>query len=276
MIQVIYQSLPPKEAALLSGIVAGDKTGFEYNFLNDLKDSGVMHVIVVSGTNIMILARFLIENTAKFWGRKTAIIFGLVLIWAYVLAVGMEAPVIRAVLLISFWYWAQLLGRKFSIKRSLVLIVLIMIIADYQIATGLSFWLSFSTFLAMLIKPKYKGNFLTEEIFSTLWISLWTSPILAYTVGKISLVGFVSNTLILGVIELITIIGGLGTIVGILWFRLGQIILILIWPILKYFIVVTESLGKVPWASVSIKFNLCFIFGCYLIMGVWYLKHHED
>ena len=47
LIGVIYESLPNREAGLLSGMLLGDVSGFERNFWNQLKASGLVHLVVV-------------------------------------------------------------------------------------------------------------------------------------------------------------------------------------------------------------------------------------
>ena len=270
--QVLYQTLPPKEAGLLAGMVLGDKTGFESSFWTDLKQSGVVHIVVVSGSNIMLLTTFLVENMAKFIGRKKAIILGLITAWSYTNMVGWEAPVIRAVLLISVYYWAQILGRKYSISRSLGLTILIMLLADWKMVTGISFWLSFLAFLAIVLKPKVEGRTILKDAFMTLWVSLWVTPILAISFGKISLISFLTNALVLMLVEIVTLWGGLGMIIGVFCQFLGKIILFLIFPFLKYFVVIVEVMGKLSWASVDVKFNWMMLVGWYLILGFWLMK----
>lgn len=277
---VVYQNLPPKEAGLLAGMVLGDKTGFESGFWTDLKQSGVVHIVVVSGSNIMLLTTALVENVAKFVGRKKAIILGLIVAWSYTNMVGWEAPVIRAVLLITIYYWAQILGRRYSISRSLGLTILIMLAADWKMVTGVSFWLSFLAFLAIVLQKNddnvetRHGAFL--QIKQTLWVSLWVTPVLVISFGKISLISFLTNALVLSLVEIVTLWGGVGMIIGVFCGFLGKIILFLIFPFLKYFVVIVEILGKLPWASVDFKFNWMMLVGWYLVLGVCLMKKYEN
>jgi len=275
---VAYKNLPPQEAGLLAGIVLGDKTGFESSFWSNLKTSGVVHIVVVSGSNIILLTTILVENLAKFIGRKKAILLGLLMAWSYTGMVGWEAPVIRAVFLISIYYWAQILGRKYSISRSLGLTILVMLLADWKMVTGISFWLSFLAFLGIVLKPKIEniGGDFFQNMFATLWVSLWVTPVLAISFGKISLISFLTNALLLGLVEIITLWGGIGMIVGVFFDFFGKIILFLIYPFLKYFVLIVEVMGKIPWASVDFKFNWIMLVGWYLVLGVYLIKKYEN
>jgi len=62
LVSNIFGALPFKEASLLSGILFGDKAGFSKDFYSSLINLGIVHIVVVSGTNVMIIARFLIEG----------------------------------------------------------------------------------------------------------------------------------------------------------------------------------------------------------------------
>jgi competence protein ComEC len=266
LIGVINQSLPPKEAGLLGGMVFGEMGGFDKEFVSLLRNSGIIHLVVVSGSNIMLLGGGLIENLSKVLGRKRSIVFGIIVIWSYVFLVGFQIPAIRAAILISLYYWAQLLGRRYSIRRGLILTVALMLIADITILKQMSFWLSFSAFLAIVYKPKWKLNSILQVIMDTLWVSLWITPILGVNFGQISLVGFLSNALVLGLVETITLIGGIGAIIQ------SKLLLISIFPLLKYLIVVVESLGKLEWASISFRFNWFLVVGWYLLLGLYLYK----
>jgi len=112
---VIYQSLPPVEAGLLGGVILGEKQGFEKEFWNLLKNSGLVHLVVVSGTNMMLIFGGLVENLAKILKRKRAIGVSFLVTLGYLEMVGWQIPVVRAMILVSVMYWAQLLGRKYYI-----------------------------------------------------------------------------------------------------------------------------------------------------------------
>jgi len=264
LMQVIYQSLPGKEAGLLGGMLLGEKTGFSKDFWNQLKNSGLVHLVVVSGTNMVLVFSGVIENLAKILGRKRAIGIGFVIGLVYVGMVGWQIPVVRALILVSVMYWAQILGRKYDVIRGLIVSVLIIILAWPTSLVEVSFWLSFTAFIGVISSP-WRGN-----LGTTFWVSLWVSPILAISFGKINLIGPVSNVLVLLIVELITVVGFLGAIIGVFIPILGKITLWLIWPLLKYFGIVAELAGNLKWANIGINFNYLILLGWYLIL-IWIL-----
>jgi len=262
LIGVVYQNLPGTEAGLLNGMLWGDKTGFSRDFYNQLKNSGLVHLVVVSGSNMILVFKGMVENLAKLVGRKKAIGLGFLVALFYLEIVGWEIPIVRALILISVMYWAQLLGRKYNLVRGLVLSVLIIILAWPGSVTEVSFWLSFLAFIGVVTSP-WKGI-----LKSSFWVSLWISPVMAISFGKINLIGPISNLLVLITVETITIIGFLGSIIGTVLPIFGKIILWSIWPLLKYFVVVAELIGGWKWVNLEVNFNYVILLGWYMIL-IW-------
>lgn len=266
---VIYQSLPPIEAGLLGGMLLGDETGFEKEFWNLLKNSGLVHLVVVSGTNIILVFGGLVENLAKILGRKRAIGAGFLVALGYLEMVGWQIPVVRAMILVSVMYWAQLLGKKYDIFRGLIFSVLIIVLAWPQSLNEVSFWLSFGAFVGVMTSM-WRGI-----LGSSFWISLWISPIMGLFFGKINLISPISNLLVMITVWVITVIGFLGSIVGIFMPILGKLVLWSIWPLLKYFRLVAEMVGNWRWVNLGVDFNILIVIGWYLILISLLLKFNS-
>ncbi|MCG2686137.1 ComEC/Rec2 family competence protein, partial [Candidatus Parcubacteria bacterium] len=90
----IIQSLPEPQASLLSGILLGIKRGTTSGFSQKLRDTGTIHVVVVSGYNITVLGGVLVSLT-RFLGRRNSLLWSLAGIFLFALMVGAEPPVIR-------------------------------------------------------------------------------------------------------------------------------------------------------------------------------------
>lgn len=266
LIVIVKKSLPLREAGLLNGMVWGEKEGISNDFYSLLKNTGLIHVVVVSGANLMIVGKNLIENLAKIIGRNLAIIGGGGIILIYVNLVGWQIPVVRAVLFLGIYYWSKFLRRQFISSRALLLVGLIMFLADFKMITNVSFWLSMAAFIAVTLNQK-------EGILkNTIWVSLFILPILSMVFGQISLITPISNLGVLFLVEVLTIIGFLGTLVGLFWLDFGKIILITSYPFLRYFIEMVEGVGKFG-GVLNFRFNWLMLVGWYLIIGgYWYEK----
>ncbi len=271
LIGVIFKNLPPKEAALMAGMVFGNQNNFDKNMVTSFRDSGVIHIMVVSGTNIVLIFRGLVERMAEWLGRKRAIVLGFGIILIYMNWVGFEIPAVRAFLLTSLFYWAQLLGRKFNLGRAIFLIMIIMVLADYRVFTSASFYLSFVAFGAVVLNFQKERKW-WSDLWNSFWVGLWLLPLLVFYFGTTSLVAPITNALILFLIEIISLLGIFGSLIGLAVPVFGKIILWLSYPLLKYILYIVELLGKLPFASVEIKFNWLWAIGWYLILVCFLIK----
>lgn len=263
LIEIIERSLPSREGALMAGMVFGEKGKISRDFYNQLVESGLIHIVVVSGSNLMMLGKAMIELMAKFIGRIWAIIWGGGIILWYVNLVGFEIPVARALLFLGLYYWAQVLGRQFNIWRALLVVILVILLADVRIIEETSFWLSIAAFMAVLLN-RNKGM-----IETIIWVSLFILPIISIKFGTVSWISPLANMAVLFLVEAITVIGFVGSILG------SKVILMASYPLLRYLIEVIEGVGKIG-ASWEFRFNWLMFLGWYLLVGgYWYGKNKK-
>jgi len=101
-------------------------------------------------------------------------------------------------------------------------------------------------------------------------VSVWITPIMAMVFGRISVISPLSNLLVIFLVETITIVGGIGVFLGLIWPVLGKMVLLFIFPILRYFVLLVEFFGGWRWSSVEVKFNWLMLIGWYMVLG-WFL-----
>jgi len=150
----------------------------------------------------------------------------------------------------------------------LIVAVAMMVVGEVGVLTSASFWLSITAFLGVIMA---RNKWLTN-----IWVSLWITPVLAMVFGKVSLVSPVSNLLVSGLVELVTLVGAVGTMVGMIFLPMGRVILWLAYPELKYLVAVVEMTGSGKWATVSLDFNWWLLAGWYLILGYIFIKKQEN
>ena len=278
LIGVIREDLPPTEAALMEGMTLGEKGDLGRDDYQNLKNSGLVHMVIVSGSNVMLIVGSVIEILALILGRKKAIVFGLGWGWYYVALVGWQVPVVRAILMVSIMYGAQLVGRKYDVWRGLALSILIILLGDIKAIAGMSFWLSITAFLGVLTGKRLgaRKNCWWAPLAESAWISCWISPIMALELGKINIISPLTNWLAVVMVEMATILGILGMGIGWWWPIMGKAVLWLSLPALKYLEMIVNLSGGLNWANPEIKFNLVMTLGCYLaLLGWWWKKENE-
>lgn len=98
---------PPSGYSILSGILLGQRNVMNPDLKQELKASGLMHLMVVSGGNIMMLIVFL---SLFIRGLPVMIRIGIIFcsIFGFTILVGGDMPVWRAALMGTIGYTAGL------------------------------------------------------------------------------------------------------------------------------------------------------------------------
>lgn len=252
--------LPEPQASLLAGILLGSKRQLPQNFLKNLQETGTIHIVVASGYNISVIAGFLLNNLVVRIGRKKALLISFVGILIYSLMAGAQPPIVRAAIMGSLTYLAQLSGREKDGLRSLVLAAAIMLLVSPLILFDIGFQLSFTaTAGILLLSPILKGK-------TTLAAQIATLPILLANFGQVSWLSPLINALVLPTVPLIMSLGVL-TVVA------GQILAWLAWVPLTYFVKIIELSARLPWISFSVnKISFLWAVGYYVILGIIVFK----
>lgn len=281
----INQLLPYPQSSLLSGILLGASDKLPFSFKQDLKDTSTIHMVVVSGQNLSIVAGFFVGLVYLIGRRKTIVISILALVF-YSLLTGLQVPVLRASIMVLLSYLAQILGKEKQGWWVLFVTGGGMLIFNPNWLLSISFQLSFlATFGVVVVAPiftEYLKNVpkvLREDLAVTLAAQVLVLPVIAYNFGQISLIGILSNSLILWSIPIVMISGFISLGVGLVSLPLGQIIGLVPGILLTYFIYIVEFFAKLPGAGLKVEESGMVVWvGYYLLIGalVWTLKTKGD
>lgn len=252
-LQNVYKkTLPIKEAALVAGMTAGTKFLIDKNFWEILKKTGTAHIVVASGTNVVLISSFMMGLLAGMINRRKAVLIVIGTIWFYALLAGFDAPIIRASIMGTIAMIGIETGRIYNVTRALMASFIIMLLINPLWLTDAGFWLSFASSMSLIIlspktagiikkikKARYIPKAITEGFVTSISAQVGVMPVLIIFFGQISLIAPLVNALILWTVVPITAIGALGGILGVIFLPLGKLVLLLAYPLLKYFVFIT-------------------------------------
>ncbi len=265
----LYSSiLDPKSSSLLLGIVFGIKQNVSKDFSQNLRNTGVVHVIAASGMNVTMVAAFLMTLTKRFFKRQAALIISLSGVLFYAIFSGLQPSIVRAAIMGSLAFSSQLFGRQYSGGYALGITGVSMLLLEPGLLFDIGFELSFLSTLGILyIQPLLPTKtFLTDDIKTTIAAQLSTIPIMLLYFGQYSLLSVFVNALVLWTIPLLMILGGFGAIIGLLVPFGGTVLLYLALPFLWYFVTIVEFFGKLQWNLQILNVSALFIIGYYLLL----------
>ena len=240
MIISAYWETP--QAGLVLWMLVWDRSQIPSEDYDTFVDSWLVHIIAVSGWNIVMIVVFLsaILFFIPFYPRNAIILLTIIL---YSLVCWLDSSVFRATIM----WWLSLLalfwGREIDIWRAMWTAFVIMLIVNpyfltYDVWFLLSFsaiiWIVyFSAFIEKLSKKRAENqpkqskkekqtfkaklqNFLKncvkDYIIPTLWATMWVLPIMLFFMWWTNLLWIVANFFVSPIIAIVMIYGFISTI----------------------------------------------------------------
>ena len=269
---------PSPVSQVMAGIILGMKKGLPDKVNQDFIDTGTVHIMVVSGFNVMIVSAVVMGLFKGIGiGRKKLFYFLAVFILIFVIITGGESSVVRAMIMALACFLGEKIGRPRDAFNVLVFTATLMVVINPKILVfDAGFQLSFLATMALVYlgKPLQK-IFRFEVVSTTLAAIIFTSPLVMYQFGRISLVALIANILIVPFISPLTIFGmlnlGIGLILPKLAFYLGS----LAWLIGTGIIKGAEVLANWKYASLEVPAFPAWVLGLAyggLFLGTWLLN----
>lgn len=157
----LSENLKGKELAIAQALILGDKSLLDQEVKNSFTNTGVMHVLAVSGLHIGIIMQILMVVLGyfpKIISRKKALTLVLIVMWIYAFITGMSPSVVRAVFMFTVLVIAQLAGRQYSTMNALFFTGFSLCLADPFVLYDIGFQLSFLAMLGIFLFYKPIGS----------------------------------------------------------------------------------------------------------------------
>lgn len=278
----MQSALPEPVASFGLGLLVGQRSTLPEDTQEQLRHTGLTHIIAVSGFNLTIIVlacRRLLAKRSKFQATFTC----LALIGLFLLITGSSPPIVRAgiisLLAIGVWYYGR------TIKPIVLLLVAaaITVLANPVYLWGnVSWYLSFLAFfgvlvLAPLVTKRFFGNkepkLLVSILIESACATVMVLPYILYIFGEMSLVSLPANLLVIPFIPLAMLLALVAGLAGMLvpafagW---------LAWPaktLLTYLLDIAALFSRVPHAfAENIQFPLASMLASYAAIGlVWFI-----
>jgi competence protein ComEC len=260
--------LPPDQAALLKGMTLGIDIDRESQLYSEMQAAGLLHIVVLSGSNISLLTTLIIDLLTPLLGRKFGCISALVGIGVFVLFVGIEPPVARAAVMGSFRIFGSLIGQKTNELYTLFLSALILIAVFPDWISSLSFQLSCAATAGIALfsypkqlqslRPSSKSflsttcGYFKEELWIAVVAYFATLPLLFSIFRTVTLFSPITNVLIAWTLPPICVFGLLLVITAWIFPPAAEIIALFLYPLLSFVIYVAEVTYSLPLYEIQL------------------------
>ncbi len=272
---VPQKTLPEPYSTLLTSIVFGTKASkTPIEIKETYKRAGVAHLLVASGMHLGILVGvclFLVRSTRlPLW---LGVLITSIVNFLYAAMTGFGPSILRAAIMAEIMLIGLLFEREKEVYTSLALAAFIILLFNPKYLFEVGFQLSFAATCALVyISPVicerikvYIPRSISVILSAAIAPVLATVPITLFHFSQASLVGVLTNILLLPWIGIVVILGFVSSVLGSIFLPLGELVnganLILLWTAHK----VVSTLASLPFAMVFMappKFPM--ILGYYL------------
>lgn len=233
---------PEDTVGFAKALLLGDKTDLDYGTRNDLSLAGLSHIVAVSGLHVSILFGALYLLISKRPGP--GILLGIPLAVAFAALAGFSPSVTRAAIMQILMLLAAWLRREYDPPTALSFAGLVILTLNPMAVSAVSFQLSFGAVAGIFLFSSRISRFLLAEkrlnaargrsqrnrtlrllagsVSVTLGASVFTTPLVAYYFGVVSLISPLTNLLCLWAVSLAFQLSALACLLGFLWLPLGR------------------------------------------------------
>jgi competence protein ComEC len=286
--EVIYQNLPPPQSSILAAMILGDKSRLSQEWKDKLNYAGLRHLTAISGMHVAVLTVILMNLLIALglW-RQQAFYFTIILIALFIVMTGLQPSAVRAGIMGGFFLFAQHLGRLNVSARTVILAASLMLFHNpLLLKLDVGFQLSFLAMLGIIyFLPVFQGwlskishlGQLKDIIAVTVAAQIFTLPLLIYNFGYFSLVGIITNILVVPLLPLIMGLGLFFVLSGIINGYLGWFFSLPVWLLLAYLSAVADWFAALPFSAFFFEISWFWLLVLYMILGtaVWRLREKE-
>ncbi len=198
-------ALGPEAGAVMGGVVLGEKRAVPPELKAAFRDSGAMHLLVASGSNVgfIVAVVYFICSRLRL-GRRWSGAAALGLAGFYVLSAGLDTPLVRAYLMfaagLAAWVFRREAGAFHALTAAALFVLAVSPRSLFDAGFQMSFLAAYGLTVGMAAWGRYLPGGWAGRAGATLLVSLCAQlclyPLLAYYFHRVSLVSPLSNMLL--------------------------------------------------------------------------------
>ncbi|MBI4114574.1 MAG: ComEC/Rec2 family competence protein [Candidatus Niyogibacteria bacterium] len=278
--------LPEPHASFLGGLTVGARRSMPQDLLDDFRKVGVIHIVVLSGYNVTIIARALAGFLGLFLPWMASIFAGIIGIILFTILTGAAAPVVRASIMAIFIYTAHATGKVNRVIIALLIAGTFMLIQNPKILRfDPSFQLSFVATLGLIYLAPYferklqwlpKRFNIREAATATISAQIAVTPLILSMMGTFSVVALPVNMLVLLSVPYAMFFGFIAGVLGWISHIIAFPFTWIAYLLLEYELRIVDIFSSLPFAQISIPyFPAAGAIILYMLIGWWVMRRSK-
>ncbi len=305
-----------EEAGVVSAILLGEKSGLSDDIKTLYQDSGISHILAISGLHISFFGRNLYKRLRKHRiSFFTCAFFSASFLLFYGCVAGFSHSMTRAILMLLFTFFSDVIGRSYDFMSAVCAAALFLLIREPYSLLDASFLLSFGAVFGIgviypiLQKIRERSGFLekpvrekkkkhtkkskrkpskklvreraVESFLVSVSIQVVTIPILLYFYYELSTYSIFLNFIILPLLPYLLPLALLAGIGGSFSLILGKIFAFFVTVLLTFYKALASFSQSLPFAKwtigkMSAEAMLFYIVGVSLFLFFLYSKFYME
>ena len=265
----------PPVSDVLQGMVLGDDEGIDQQLIDDFRNSGLLHILAVSGENVVLLCgMWSFAFTLLALPRLARTVLLIPVVVTYVLLTGASPSIVRAGVAGVVGLLAILASRPSDGWLVWLAPGAWLLTVNPNNLFDVSFQLSFGAVLGLLLLARpltrafsFLPGPLPQQVGITMAASLSTAPVSMLTFGSMSVVGVPANVVGGFVLGPIMFLGMLSLLFGFVGPWLSAPLNLLAGLFIGFLLEVARIFGRLPWAvfewqGLSLRYVLIAALAC--------------
>jgi competence protein ComEC len=257
-LQVLADTLPAEQSALMQGMLFGTRGMIAEDIDEDFQTTSLVHILSVSGFHVaVILGACLFLMHALKVPLKLQAPISTVLIIFYSAITGFGPTVLRSAVMGLMVVWARYFGRERDWPTAMALAVVVILFASPKAMWEPGFQLSFiATWGILYLVPtleKLLSNWPKALVVAAsvpIVAELTVVPLVAYHFNMMSLVGIITNILTAPLITAVMLLSGISVLVGVVLMPLASIINVSTGLLLDILLWLVRIMASLPHAAI--------------------------
>ena len=260
--------------AIASALLYGFRSEISTGSMEAFTNTGTVHILSVSGMHVAVLFGFLsliIKQIAwPLYLKWLPLILLWSTIWIYAFIAGLDAPITRAAIMISFVLCAQYFKRSFSSLNSLIIAAVLILLFAPRAIYDVGFQLSFLAVLGMILCAPLVNvllpvkssifRFVRDLLTVSIAAQILTTPLSLYYFGQFPTYFLIANLLVDIPSTLVMYAGFIMTISPVDW--LNEILGFLLENLIHFILSCLKFIGHLPLSTIKIstmEFSVLFL-----------------
>jgi len=273
------------EAKFLKGLTIGDRSEIPSEVKTSFINSGVMHILAVSGLHVGLITIILVVVLAAVRIPETPrILLICLMLIVYIFLTGSSPSVVRAVMMAMALFGAKLFDRKLDIINSLAVAALFILFWDARQLFMPGFQLSFAAVLSIvLLYPIFYSwskhlpewvlvprltNGIVRLFCLSLAAGLGTLPFTALYFGKIPVIGFLANIVVVPMSGIVLAAAMTTTVFSFVWHHAASLYAEVTKLATSFLLESVKFFGGFTFSYLDARFSLFETIGFYAVLAL--------